>query len=118
MQECLSRDGFAYQEPALMLRIKLHRVMTIYEEVLHKLPSQPSQHGKAMLASLEALVQVLVDESTQATESEALIALVMGAKQMVLVGDHCQLGPVIMNRKVGLTRIPRSTVHTWCACFL
>ena len=45
-------------------------------------------------------MQVLLDESTQATEPEALIPLVMGAKQAVLVGDHCQLGPVIMNRKV------------------
>ena len=45
-------------------------------------------------------VQVLVDESTQATEPEVLVPLVMGAKQAVLVGDHCQLGPVIMNRKV------------------
>lgn len=46
-------------------------------------------------------MQVLLDESTQATEPEALIPLIMGAKQAVLVGDHCQLGPVIMNRKVG-----------------
>ena len=45
-------------------------------------------------------MQVLVDESTQATEPEVLVPLVMGAKQLVLVGDHCQLGPVIMNRKV------------------
>ena len=68
----------------------------------------------------ELRMQVLVDESTQATQSEALIALVMGAKQMVLVGDHCQLGPVIMNRKVGFTCndwlcIPRP--HT-CDCCL
>ena len=44
--------------------------------------------------------QVLVDESTQATEPEALIPLSLGAKQVVLVGDHCQLGPVVMNKKV------------------
>ena len=46
-------------------------------------------------------MQVLLDESTQATEPEAIIPFVLGAKQMVLVGDHCQLGPVIMNKKVG-----------------
>ena len=40
-----------------------------------------------------------MDESTQATEPETLMALVLGAKQVVLVGDHCQLGPVIMNKK-------------------
>ena len=44
--------------------------------------------------------QVLVDESTQATEPEALIPLSLGAKQAILVGDHCQLGPVVMNEKV------------------
>ncbi|KAG4131202.1 hypothetical protein ERO13_D09G192400v2 [Gossypium hirsutum] len=43
--------------------------------------------------------QVLIDESTQATEPECLIPLVLGVKQVVLVGDHCQLGPVIMCKK-------------------
>lgn len=42
---------------------------------------------------------MLVDEATQAAEPEALIPLVLGAKQAVLVGDHCQLGPVIINKK-------------------
>lgn len=42
---------------------------------------------------------VLIDESTQATEPECLIPLVLGAKQVILVGDHCQLGPVIMCKK-------------------
>lgn len=44
-------------------------------------------------------MQLLVDESTQATEPETLLPLVLGAKQVVLVGDHCQLGPVIMAKK-------------------
>ena len=43
--------------------------------------------------------QVLVDESTQATEPECLIPLSLGVKQVVLVGDHCQLGPIVMNKK-------------------
>ncbi|KAI3703427.1 hypothetical protein L1987_73495 [Smallanthus sonchifolius] len=38
--------------------------------------------------------QVLIDESTQSTEPECLIPLILGAKQVVLVGDHCQLGPM------------------------
>ena len=42
---------------------------------------------------------VLVDEATQATEPECLIPLVMGAKQVILVGDHCQLGPVVLSKK-------------------
>lgn len=44
--------------------------------------------------------QVLLDETAQATEPEALIPLVHGAEQLVLVGDHCQLGPVVMDKKV------------------
>ena len=50
---------------------------------------------------------VLIDEATQAVEAEALIPLTLGAKQIVLVGDHCQLGPVVMCKaaaKAGLTQ--------------
>eukprot|EP00659_Diplonema_papillatum_P018766 gene18766-28974_t len=52
--------------------------------------------------------QVLVDESTQATEPECLIPLVQGAKQVVLVGDHCQLGPVIMCKQAAKAGLARS----------
>eukprot|EP00850_Spirogloea_muscicola_P006406 SM000030S11415 [mRNA] locus=s30:550389:559550:- [translate_table: standard] len=52
--------------------------------------------------------QVLIDESTQATEPECLIPLVMGAKQLVLVGDHCQLGPVIMCKKAAKAGLSQS----------
>eukprot|EP00566_Odontella_aurita_P002202 CAMPEP_0113543462 /NCGR_PEP_ID=MMETSP0015_2-20120614/10171_1 /TAXON_ID=2838 /ORGANISM="Odontella" /LENGTH=1079 /DNA_ID=CAMNT_0000443623 /DNA_START=95 /DNA_END=3334 /DNA_ORIENTATION=- /assembly_acc=CAM_ASM_000160 len=51
--------------------------------------------------------QVLIDEATQAVEAEALIPISLGAKQIVLVGDHCQLGPVVMCKaaaKAGLTQ--------------
>jgi regulator of nonsense transcripts 1 len=50
---------------------------------------------------------VLIDESTQACEPETLIPLVLGSRQVVLVGDHCQLGPVIACKaalKAGLGR--------------
>lgn len=50
---------------------------------------------------------VLIDESTQATEPECLIPLMVGCRQVVLVGDHCQLGPVITCKKAakaGLTQ--------------
>ena len=43
--------------------------------------------------------QIVIDESTQATEPECLVPIVLGAKQIVLVGDHCQLGPVITCKK-------------------
>jgi regulator of nonsense transcripts 1 len=51
--------------------------------------------------------QVLIDEATQAIEAEALIPIVMGSKQVIFVGDHCQLGPVVMCKaaaKAGLTQ--------------
>jgi regulator of nonsense transcripts 1 len=51
--------------------------------------------------------QLLIDESTQAMEAECFIPIVLGVKQLVLVGDHCQLGPVVMCKKAakaGLTQ--------------
>ncbi len=41
---------------------------------------------------------VLIDEATQAIESECLLPMLKGAKQVILVGDHRQLGPVITCR--------------------
>ena len=51
---------------------------------------------------------VLVDETTQATEPECLIPLVSGAKQTVLVGDHCQLGPVIVCKQAARAGLNQS----------
>lgn len=51
---------------------------------------------------------VLIDESTQATEAECLIPIVLGAKQVVLVGDHCQLGPVIMCKQAARAGLAQS----------
>lgn len=42
---------------------------------------------------------VLIDESTQATEPEMLIPIVKGSRQVILVGDHQQLGPVISEKR-------------------
>ena len=42
--------------------------------------------------------RVMVDEATQATLPEALIPATKGCKQLVLVGDHRQLGPVCSSR--------------------
>ncbi|KAH3673246.1 hypothetical protein WICPIJ_009865 [Wickerhamomyces pijperi] len=44
---------------------------------------------------------VLIDESTQSSEPEVLIPIVHGARQVILVGDHQQLGPVILDKKAG-----------------
>eukprot|EP00347_Sterkiella_histriomuscorum_P011740 403371285 len=44
--------------------------------------------------------KVIIDEAAQATEVETLIPLI-NAKQVVLIGDHKQLGPVIDTRISG-----------------
>ncbi|KAJ3147016.1 hypothetical protein HDU89_005824 [Geranomyces variabilis] len=51
---------------------------------------------------------VLIDEATQAAEPECLIPIVMGAKQVVFVGDHKQLGPVILNKKAAKAGLSQS----------
>uniref|UniRef100_A0A1I8AJA4 DNA helicase n=1 Tax=Steinernema glaseri TaxID=37863 RepID=A0A1I8AJA4_9BILA len=51
---------------------------------------------------------VLVDESTQATEPEVMVPVVTGVRQLVLVGDHSQLGPVIMCKKAGNAGLSQS----------
>ncbi|KAI6781694.1 Regulator of nonsense transcripts-like protein [Emericellopsis cladophorae] len=51
---------------------------------------------------------VLIDESTQSAEPECMIPLVLGCKQLVLVGDHKQLGPVIMNKKAAKAGLNQS----------
>ena len=52
--------------------------------------------------------QVLIDEATQATEPETLIPILRGAKHVILVGDHCQLGPVIMCKKAAKSGLNQS----------
>jgi regulator of nonsense transcripts 1 len=57
---------------------------------------------------LTATQQVLIDESTQATEPEMLIPIVLGCRQLILIGDHCQLGPVIMCKKAARAGLSQS----------
>ncbi|KAJ2777959.1 ATP-dependent RNA helicase [Coemansia javaensis] len=51
---------------------------------------------------------VLIDESTQASEPECLIPLVLGARQVVLIGDHQQLGPVILSKPAAAAGLSQS----------
>ncbi|GAA5932881.1 uncharacterized protein JCM15063_002230 [Sporobolomyces koalae] len=51
---------------------------------------------------------VLIDEATQATEPECMIPLTFGVKQLVMVGDHSQLGPTIMNKKAAKAGLNQS----------
>merc|ERR1712070_977010 len=52
--------------------------------------------------------QCLIDEATQATEPECIIPVVLGAKHLVLVGDHCQLGPVVMCKEAAKAGLGQS----------
>lgn len=42
---------------------------------------------------------VLIDEATQACEPECILPILKGAKNVILVGDHAQLGPIVMDKK-------------------
>ena len=51
---------------------------------------------------------ILIDEAMQSTEPECMVPVVMGAKQLILVGDHRQLGPVVMCKKAALASFNQS----------
>ena len=53
-------------------------------------------------------LRVLIDEATQATEPECLLPILKGAKQVILVGDHRQLGPVIMCKNAAKAGLDQS----------
>ena len=42
---------------------------------------------------------VLIDEATQASEPSALVPIVRGCRQLILVGDHKQLPPTVISEK-------------------
>ncbi|XP_067642224.1 regulator of nonsense transcripts 1 homolog isoform X1 [Eurosta solidaginis] len=63
--------------------------------------------GDVRLARIK-FTSILIDESMQSTEPECMVPVVLGAKQLILVGDHCQLGPVVMCKKAARAGLSQS----------
>ncbi|XP_005184359.1 regulator of nonsense transcripts 1 homolog [Musca domestica] len=63
--------------------------------------------GDARLQRIR-FTSILIDESMQSTEPECMVPVVLGAKQLILVGDHCQLGPVVMCKKAARAGLSQS----------
>ena len=61
---------------------------------------------------------VLMDEATQATEPSALVPIVKGCRQLVLVGDHQQLPPTVLSRRAEQGGLNRSLFDRFIACGL
>ena len=61
---------------------------------------------------------VLMDEATQATEPSALVPIVKGCRQLVLVGDHQQLPPTVISRRAEEGGLNRSLFDRLIACGL
>ena len=61
---------------------------------------------------------VLMDEATQATEPSALVPIVKGCRQLVLVGDHQQLPPTVLSRRAEQGGLNRSLFDRLIACGL
>jgi regulator of nonsense transcripts 1 len=72
--------------------------------------------GDPRLAKFE-FTTVLIDVSTQATEPECMVPIVLGARRLILVGDQFKPGPVVMCKKsalAGLSHSAHSTVNFIC----
>ncbi|XP_065222847.1 regulator of nonsense transcripts 1-like [Planococcus citri] len=54
---------------------------------------------------------VLIDDSTQLTEPECMIPILLGSKQLILVGDHCQLRPIVKCKKASKAGLGRSLLE-------
>ena len=61
---------------------------------------------------------VLMDEATQATEPSALVPIVKGCRQLILVGDHQQLPPTVLSRRADEGGLNRSLFDRLIACGL
>ena len=59
-----------------------------------------------------------MDEATQASEPSALVPIVKGCRQLVLVGDHQQLPPTVVSRRAEDGGLNRSLFERLVACGL
>lgn len=59
--------------------------------------------GGIRLANLSFPI-VIFDESSQCLDPDILIGAIHGAQQLILVGDHRQLGPVVLSRAAAKSR--------------
>jgi len=73
--------------------------------------------GHRLLSSRKFPI-VLMDEATQATEPSALVPIVKGCRQLVLVGDHQQLPPTVLSRRAEEGGLNRSLFDRFIACGL
>ncbi|XP_035982534.1 helicase with zinc finger domain 2 isoform X1 [Fundulus heteroclitus] len=105
-------------------RIRSEKVLTAEEEKeykdllkkarIHELKQHDiilctcTQSSTPILQSTVSARQILIDESAMATEPQALIPLVFNKpEQVVLIGDHKQLQPIVKNqivKKLGMSR--------------
>lgn len=51
---------------------------------------------------------ILIERSTQAAEPECVVPVVLRAKQLILMGNHCQLGLMVMRKKAARAALSQS----------
>jgi len=81
-----------------------HSSLNVYKEKMKNLKNAQVicctciGSGSDILDNL-SFERVLVDEATQATEPAVLVPLTRACRQLVLVGDHCQLPPTVLSTR-------------------
>ena len=51
---------------------------------------------KIIMVMMMMMIIMILIIMMQATKPECMVLVVLGGKQLILVGDHCQIGPVVM----------------------
>ncbi|CCD73461.1 Regulator of nonsense transcripts 1 [Caenorhabditis elegans] len=94
------KDDLRYMQ---LKRVKEHELLAAADVIC----CTCSSAADARLSKIRTRT-VLIDESTQATEPEILVSIMRGVRQLVLVGDHCQLGPVVICKKAAIAGLSQS----------